>query len=191
MRPHLDWLGVSIDASTDDIHGEIGRAPPRAARAKESHLDHVRSMWREAKRLGYGLKLNTVVSRPTLGDDMSQLVIELRPDRWKVFQVLKIEGENDEHFDDMSVSSKEFEHWLTSHRSKVRPHNITLVAEGNEDMRGTYAMMDWDGKLYTNVNGSYRRSRSSLDIGVEAAWNEVSSGFSHDKFRGRGGVWEW
>ena len=26
MRPHLDWLGLSVDASNDEIHAIMGRA---------------------------------------------------------------------------------------------------------------------------------------------------------------------
>jgi len=93
MQHHLDWLGISIDASSDALHVAIGRASKRDIdRGASTNLEHLKNMWKLAKTLGYGLKLNTVVSRPTLDHDMSQLVVELLPDRWKVFQVLPVRG---------------------------------------------------------------------------------------------------
>lgn len=45
----------------------------------------------------YGIKskLNSVICRPNIGEDMAQNVAKLNPFRWKVFQVLIVAGEND------------------------------------------------------------------------------------------------
>ncbi|KAG1678272.1 hypothetical protein FOA52_013893 [Chlamydomonas sp. UWO 241] len=116
VAPTLDWLALSVDASSDDMHAQMGRGrldevtpllpPPSAAGAPKpagaaassngktaqppanGHLAYVRELWDAARRLGIHLKLNTVVTRVNLGDDMSSLVAELRPERWKVFQLL-------------------------------------------------------------------------------------------------------
>lgn len=54
LRPHLDWLTFSIDASRDDLHAEIGRGDHRELRSGVSgHLERCRELWAEAKRLGY------------------------------------------------------------------------------------------------------------------------------------------
>ena len=50
-----------------------------------------------ANELGYGIKLNTVVTSANAHDDMTKIVKKINPTRWKIFQVLKIEGENDGH----------------------------------------------------------------------------------------------
>eukprot|EP00892_Ulva_mutabilis_P010066 jgi/Ulvmu1/7431/UM036_0092.1 len=59
------------------------------------HLQRCEALWREAQALGYHLKLNTVVASPNVHDDMSEVVLRLRPDRWKVFKVLPVAGQND------------------------------------------------------------------------------------------------
>jgi len=192
MRRHLDWLGISIDASTDALHLQIGRASMTDRRRNaSSHLEHLERMWAVARGLGYGLKLNTVVSRPTLHSDMGDLVLRLRPDRWKAFQVLRIEGENDDTFDAYEISRSEFDEWVERHRRKVEPHQIELVAESNADMRGTYAMMDWQGRFYSNAGGSYEHSGSAAELGVKPAWAQVVGGFDFESFDSRGGVWDW
>lgn len=89
LAPVLDWLAVSVDASNDSIHHAMGRKLRGAAGGdvNNGHLTRVLPVWREAKRLGYRLKLNTVVTRLNVEDDMSALVAEMAPDRWKALQV--------------------------------------------------------------------------------------------------------
>ena len=53
------------------------------------------------------MKLNTVVSKPNLNDDMTELVLELRPERWKIFEVLPVEGQNDGDVDDLLLDEGE------------------------------------------------------------------------------------
>jgi hypothetical protein len=59
------------------------------------HLHRCELLWAHAKRLGYCIKLNTVVGAVNVDDDMSDLVLRLQPDRWKVFKVLPKRGQND------------------------------------------------------------------------------------------------
>ena len=73
---------------------------------------------------------------------MSSLVLGLRPERWKVFQVLPVKGQNDDQVEPLLISNSQFESWVERHRRAVEGEGITLVAESNEDMRGTYAMLD-------------------------------------------------
>jgi len=82
---------------------------------------------------------------------------------------------------------------MTRHRSFLHELGGTqIVAEDNEDMLGTYAMIDPQGKVYTNLNGRYRYSKqSAVDIGFSAAWAQVMDGFSQQNFIRRGGEWSW
>ena len=96
MRAHLDWLGLSIDAPDDETHAEMGRGlRGEIASGHSNHLQRSMAVWGMARELGYGLKLNTMVDSRNSRSDMSSLVRSLAPDRWKVFQFLHIEGEND------------------------------------------------------------------------------------------------
>jgi radical S-adenosyl methionine domain-containing protein 2 len=67
-----------------------------------------------------------------------------------------------------------------------------IVAEDNEDMLGTYAMIDPQGMVYTNLHSRYHYSKQSVgDIGFLAAWAQVMDGFSNIGFERRGGKWNW
>ena len=93
MKPHLDWLGLSIDASNDALHAIMGRG--RRGEIKQGtsrHLERCERVLADAKAIGYGIKLNTVVSSVNIDDDMSAFIRRVEPTRWKIFQALPIAG---------------------------------------------------------------------------------------------------
>lgn len=194
MRPHLDWLGLSIDASSDQLHVAIGRGQKRDLKKDQSnHLSESLEIIENAKELGYGIKLNTVVTRENLNDDMIDIVLKIRPTRWKIFQVLKIEGENDGRVEPLLISEKEFEEYVNRHREGLaHVSKIQIVSEDNETMLGTYAMIDAQGRFYTNAEGRYLYSEAGIhEIGFSKAWSQISSGFCEERFTQRDGYWEW
>ncbi len=194
MRPHLDWLGLSIDASNDEMHALMGRGLKGEITSGFSrHLERSTKVWEIARRLGYGLKLNTVVTSVNSDDDMSELVGFLKPHRWKIFKVLRIEGENDERVEPLLISQEQFEKYMARHRRYLQDFEGTqIVSEDNEDMLGTYAMIDPQGMVYTNLHSRYHYSKQSVgDIGFLAAWAQVRDGFSDIGFENRGGKWNW
>jgi len=194
MRPHLDWLGLSIDASNDEMHALMGRGlKGEIASGFSRHLELSTKVWEIARRLGYGLKLNTVVTSVNSDDDMSELVGFLKPHRWKIFKVLRIEGENDGRVEPLLISQEQFEEYMVRHRRYLQDFEGTqIVSEDNEDMLGTYAMIDPQGMVYTNLHSRYHYSKQSVgDIGFLAAWAQVRDGFSDIGFENRGGKWNW
>ncbi len=194
MRPHLDWLGLSIDASDDELHALMGRGlKGEITSGISKHLERSKEVWRLAQGLGYGLKLNTVVTSVNIDDNMAKLVTSLKPHRWKIFRVLKIKGENDGRVEPLLISQRQFEEYMVRHRRILRDlEGIKIVGEDNDDMLGTYAMIDPQGMVYTNLHGRYRYSdQSAIDIGFSAAWRKVIEGFSELRFDNRGGNWDW
>tara|TARA_R110002167_G_scaffold356279_1_gene570987 strand:- start:743 stop:1627 length:885 start_codon:yes stop_codon:yes gene_type:complete len=186
MRGHLHWIGFSIDASNDELHAQIGRG--RAGEIKKGYSKHLeRSLvsWEAAQDLGYQLKLNTVVCNYNKADDMSALVAQLRPQRWKVFQALPIKGENDDVWDELEITSEEFRAWVARHS------HLSPVVESNELMTGSYCMLDGKLRFYNNVGGEFKHSAPIPDVGMDRAWSEIESLFSDDVFEDRGGVWSW
>ncbi|MEL0101049.1 MAG: viperin family antiviral radical SAM protein [Euryarchaeota archaeon] len=194
MRPYLDWLGLSIDASNDEMHFLMGRGLKGEIKSGFSrHLERSKRVWRISQRLGYGLKLNTVVTSVNADDNMSELVKILRPHRWKIFRVLRIVGENDGRVEPLLIDEEQFTQYMSRHRRLLHELEGTqIVAEDNEDMLGTYAMIDPQGRVYTNKNGRYLYSKKSIiEVGFSDAWDEVVSGFSESRFAERGGDWDW
>jgi len=185
----IDWIGVSIDASNDVLHAQIGRGLKRDLRQqRSSHLADSLIVWDRCVRYGIRMKLNTVVNAMNLEDDMSELVLKLQPERWKIFQVLPVDGQNDGVVDPLLIGESEFDTWVERHRH-VMEAGIDFVPESNDLMRASYAMMDALGRFYTNVNGGHEYTNPVMDIGVLEAWSENC--FLEERFHMRGGVYEW
>ena len=185
----IDWVGLSIDASNDEIHAEIGRGMRGdLARQRSHHLELAKQVWASCTQRGIRMKLNTVVCKANLEDDMSALVMELKPERWKIFEVLPVEGQNDGDVDDMLLEEDEFNSWVERHEW-VADEGIQFVPESNELMRGSYAMLDALGRFYSNTEGGHTYGPSILDVGVMRAWEDNC--FLEDRFHDRGGVYEW
>jgi radical S-adenosyl methionine domain-containing protein 2 len=185
----IDWVGLSIDASNDEIHAEIGRGMRGdLARQRSHHLELAKQVWASCTQRGIRMKLNTVVCKANLEDDMSALVMELKPERWKIFEVLPVEGQNDGEVDDMLLEEDEFNSWVERHKW-VADEGIQFVPESNELMRGSYAMLDALGRFYSNTEGGHTYGPSILDVGVMRAWEENC--FLEDRFHDRGGIYEW
>lgn len=194
MAPYLDWLGLSIDASSDDLHAAMGRGRRGELKRQQSHhLRRCREVLRAAKDLGYGIKLNTVVSSVNVLDSMASFVREWRPDRWKIFQALPIQGENDADIQALEVSNEQFQSYLLRHKNALSDcPEVEIVGENNDAMRGTYAMIDPLGLVYTNAEGRYFYSAQPVhSIGFVAAWAEVAHGWSDEEFQHRQGMWNW
>jgi radical S-adenosyl methionine domain-containing protein 2 len=185
----VDWVGLSIDASNDEIHAEIGRGMRSdLARSRSHHLELATDAWNRCRSRGIRMKLNTVVCKPNLNDDMAELVLKLRPERWKIFEVLPVEGQNDGDVDDLLLDEGEFQTWINRH-AWIADEGIQIVPESNELMRGSYAMMDALGRFYSNSEGGHAYGPSILDVGVREAWKQNC--FFEDRFHDRGGVYEW
>jgi len=185
----IDWIGLSIDASNDEIHAEIGRGMRGdIARSRSHHLELATDAWNRCRSRGIRMKLNTVVCKANLNDDMRELVLKLRPERWKIFEVLPVQGQNDGDVDDLLLDEGEFQTWVERHAC-VEDEGIQFVPESNELMRGSYAMLDALGRFYSNSEGGHKYGKSILDIGVIEAWKENI--FFEERFHDRGGLYEW
>ena len=90
---------------------------------------------------------------PNIQDDMSTLVLELMPERWKIFQVLPVEGQNDGDVDSLLIEKDEFENGCR--HKHVESRGIQFVPESNDLMRGSYAMLDALGRFYSNESGGH------------------------------------
>ena len=131
--------------------------------------------------------MNTVVTALNWKEDMRDLIKDLDPARWKVFQVLKIVGENDDTVAPLLITAEQFEYFC------MRNHMILSsgeppVFEDNEDMKGSYWMIDPDGNFFENTQGFLRH----IPLDPENIFSSLESlPVSPLKFHARGGRWGW
>lgn len=183
-KKHLDWIAVSVDSLNEDTNIRSGRA---ITGSKPLTKDYYFQLVDAIKSYGYGLKINTVVNGSNWNEDMSDFVSYAKPKRWKVLQVLPIKGQNDSFIQEFAVTSEQFQSFIARHSHL---ENITsIVPETNDQIKGSYAMVDPAGRFYDNVEGAHNYSRPILEIGSRLAIQQVNYNFS--KFVSRGGIYQW
>lgn len=175
----LDMLGISCDSFNDVTNAHIGRTDRKERSIQTQHVLKVADLCRE---YGIKFKLNTVVNAFNVDEDMTRHITALRPDRWKVFQVLPIEGEKENsgvgakrNVKSFVVSAEHFERFLARHRATDVLRNI-LKAEDNSTMQSSYVLLDEDLRFLDSSTGGKIPTASILTVGVKAAWRQLLAG---------------
>lgn len=184
MKGHLDWVTISIDTLVAEEQIEMGRVQ----RGKPVTAENYEQIIAAVKRNNIRLKLNTVVSATNAKNDMSAFVLRVAPERWKIFQVLPIKGQNDAHIDDFVITDKAFADYVARH-NWLNKIGITVVPEDNTAMTASYAMVDPAGRFYDNSLGELSYSQPILSVGVMEALQQVTIDIA--RFAARDGLYDW
>lgn len=177
----IDWVALSIDSGDDAVQAALGRG-------RGGHLARATDLAWRCHALGIRVKMNTVVTALTWQEDMSPVVRAVAPERWKVFQVLRVVGQNDGRVEPLLIGAQQFEAFVRRHRH-LTGEGFRLVPEDNQAMIDSYVMVDPLGRFFGNTGGVHRTSRPILEVGVEGALREI--GFDPMKLDSRGGRYEW
>lgn len=189
---YLDILGISCDSSDEAINKQIGRG-------FGNHITTARNAANLCRQYGVMFKLNTVVNSYNWDHDMSELVNEVQPMRWKLFQVLSIEDENSgpSALRDVArflISPEQYQHFIDTHKRRVVNSDIIKV-ESNDVMRSSYTLVDEYGRFLDCSTGQKQPTQSILEVGVPAALQQLmgsaGGGFDAESFREREGEYQW
>lgn len=180
----LDWIILSIDSILDYTNINSGRA---MAGKRPLDFNAYKKLIDKIKRYGYQLKINTVVHRLNYQENITELIQYAQPERWKVFQVLPIKGENDKHIDEFIISEEQFLYFINTHRP-LKESGI-MITENNSEMKDSYVMIDPAGRFFTNKNGIQEYSNPILETGIEQAYEQMN--YNYKKFIRRGGLYQW
>jgi radical S-adenosyl methionine domain-containing protein 2 len=182
----LDWLTVSIDSLDPETNRAIGR---HDSKRQPLSSQAYAQMLAEAAHLGLRTKINTVVSRLNWQENMDSFIADSGIARWKVLQVMPVEGQNDAHIDLLTLSRAEFDAFVARHLPRVSAAGIRIIPEPVTSIRGSYAMIDPQGRFFDSSAGHHSYSRPILEAGLVEAFTEVS--FDRTTFDARGGSYEF
>lgn len=174
LVPYLTMLGISIDSIRDSTNLLIGR---KSRHGKLLDLDEVRQLLITAKHVNprLRLKINTVINALNWHEDMTALITDLSPEKWKVLKMLPVVDER------LRITDSEFSQFISRHRAL----SSIMYSEDGTDMRESYIMIDPYGRFYqNNSNGlGYNYSSPILEVGAAAAFNQLV--FNAQKFCNR------
>ena len=180
----LDWATLSIDSVDSATLLLMGRTSQSGPMSEGDYLRAI-GLFRQH---GVRMKVNTVVTRSNLKEDLTDFILKARPERWKLLQVLPVKGQNDIVVDPYIVSPDEFEGYVEVSR-RVEAYGIKVVPESNDLMTGSYVMVDPAGRFFDNASGAHTYSRPIVEVGVEEAYRDVS--VDSRKFISRDGLYDW
>ena len=182
IAEHLDWIALSIDSPHTETHMVSGRVDKNGPISPERYLE----MCSAIKRRGIRLKINTVVTIHNHGEVMAGFVSDARPERWKIMRALPIIGQNDDGAGSFEITDEQFAAYLKRNR---QVNGVTIVPEDNDQMLGSYMMIDPRGRFFDNIKGRYTYSQPILQVGIRDALKNVTT--DHAKFTNRGGYYDW
>ena len=184
LNGSLDWAALSVDSVDPNTLSRVGRTVRSGPMSADDYLRAIDVL----KQHGVRVKVNTVVTRFNLGEDLTDFILEARPERWKIFQVLPVVGQNDLKVGKFKITDNEFDRYVRRSR-RAEKHGVRVVPENNDQMTGSYVMVDPAGRFFDNVAGSHTYSRHIIEVGVDEALREVS--VDAVKFLSRDGLYEW
>lgn len=173
MMGELDWIGISIDSLNPETNKLIGRTSKNAPNY-HTLLHHI-------KDRHYKLKVNTVVNRFNEEETLFDFIEYFEVDRWKVFDTLRVEGQNESQFEEIR----------STHFTGFVLNNLTenMVVEYNDDMTASYLLIDPLGRFYENWGSETRKSDSLITHTVEHCLKQIT--LNSEAFIKRGGVYNW
>lgn len=179
ISPYVDWIGLSVDSAHESIEKKLGRGIG-------NHVKHIKEISKIIKAKGIKLKINTTVTKYTINEDMTELIREILPNRWKVFQFLYIKEQNDHCVAELSITDDEFVCFKELNKSVELDGIKNVVFENCYDMLDSYFMISPSGNVLINHNQIY--SEIPLDyINIE----NISDIINHKKYAKRGGLYDW
>ena len=180
-KKYLDWIALSVDSLDPEKNIKTGRAiTGKTPLSKEDYYDLVDKIHHH----GYGLKINTVVNKVNFEDNLTEFIEYAKPKRWKVLQVLPIEGQNDSKVDEFTITDDEYAYFLKTHKDVE-----TMVPESNDQIKGSYVMVDPAGRFFDNEKGKHNYSKPILEVGIQEALKTIN--YDYSKFLNRGGIYNW
>ena len=177
----LDWVGLSVDSADESVQSALGRGTGGHVACSLALADEIRTR-------GLRLKLNSVVTALNWREDMSAFIRRARPERWKVFQVLPVGGQNDGAVDDLLIDAGQFRAFVDRHAG-LAAEGLAPIAEDNDAMTASYAMIDPLGRLFDNSAGRHTYSAPITEVGMERALRQIR--FSLARLVARGGKYAW
>jgi len=131
-------------------------------------------------------KINSVICKVNFMEDMIDAIEELNPERWKVFMMLLIKGENDENSEakELAITEEQFKTFIDKHKNVK-----SLVEESNDTMRNSYIILDEKLRFLNCSNGGKDPTPSILDVGVKKAYSMIFH--DHNMFINRKGIYDW
>lgn len=151
-------IGISVDAISKEANLNIGRCDNCHA---VNTLEHLEKMANAIHKAGIKLKVNTVVTKNNLAEDMLSVYKVMKPERLKLIYVHVVHNVNEYPATmDLIPNFGEFRAFVEKNR--YEENGCEFVCEGPFDMENSYFMINPHGEVYVNCRGLEKKYGNSL-----------------------------
>ena len=176
-RNFVDLIGLSIDSVEPATILQTGRYNSKTGFVPTSQ--QWLSLADDIHSADIGLKINTVVTRLNLHEDMTPFIRRMTPKKWKLFQVTRVAGQNDTVFSHWAITPEEFEDYCKRH-FKIASNDLQIVPESSDIMLNSYAIIGPNGCFVDNHEGRHSYSPPINETDILDAWHSVR--FDHTAY---------
>lgn len=170
-KNRVDCIGLSIDTALAETNAAIGRC----CNNKIVSIKQLVRITQAIHRNGIKLKINTVVSKLNVNEDMTELYKRLKPDRLKLLQMELVDGVNDQA-KNLAISKKAFDGFCKRHKNCC----FNTVPEYSGDMENSYLMINPQGEFQLNDGGKYEIYGNCIKEGLDDILSRIP--FRIDRF---------
>ena len=150
-------IGISVDAINADANIHIGRCD---ALKTTNEFEHLVKMAEAVHKAGIKLKINTVVSKVNLDEDMLSIYKAMKPDRLKLIYIHVVHNVNERpETMDLIPTVGEYNQFVEKNRYE---ENCELVLERPMEMENSYFMINPQGEVYINCFGLEKKYGNSI-----------------------------
>lgn len=140
-------IALSLDSALPQTNAEIGRLCCNKTISIKQAVRITQAIHRNRIKL----KINTVVSKFNVNEDMTEFYKRLKPDRLKFLQVSIVEGING-GAEKFAISTKAFNEFCKRHKKCC----FNTVSEPSESLQNSYLMINPQGEFQLNNSGRYQ-----------------------------------
>ncbi|KKN07297.1 hypothetical protein LCGC14_1068520 [marine sediment metagenome] len=163
----LNLIGLSIDSQLDIIEKALGRTLKNTPHYY-SHVDNIKKKVNLIREFGVPLKINSVITPLNWNEDITNLIAYIKPIRWKVFEIHRLKGINDEFFTELG----KLEYWQLN--TFLQKHKILKpIFESSNMILNSYCMITPDGRFYQDTNNQHHYSQPILEFGIYETFRQI------------------
>lgn len=155
-KEKIESIGISVDSINPETNLKIGRCAGKKTLEKERIIELSKTI----KDNSIKLKINICVSKNNVNENMFDFIKEIKPDRFKILQMMIVNGKNDEQVN-LKVTDEEFKEYCKKYLG-LKP-----IIENDDDLRDSYLMIDSAGDF------SYNKEKESVGNLLKEDFTEI------------------
>lgn len=173
LKKYLDWITLPLDGHTSTTQTAMSR--------NRNHFNRVLHVYPLIAEQGIRLKINSVISAQNLTElsALTDLLVELRPDRWKIFEFSPVRGAAKKNSAFFTLPHCEFLKAADTAAIRTRGEGVHVTIADKNYLDRNYFSVSPNGEVRVTVNGEDRIAGDLLLSEVSEVWNRTE--FDHQR----------